>query len=127
MTEVAPPLVVFERAGRAFALPAASVGEVTSDRVAEPVPLAPPAVLGLVLDRGRLLTVIDLDSVLHIDLPAGAISYLVVLAPPFQHLALRVKSEVLFEKSGERSMHPQMLDIEALVQSLEAALASGVH
>src|SRR6185369_11480348 len=96
-------LLVFVRAGRRRGLPLERVGEVGFDRAADPVPLAPSGVAGLLLDRGRLLTVLDLDELLARDGAASgpaAYGYLVRLTPPFAHLALRVRSDVPVEVAG---------------------------
>ncbi|HTP53063.1 MAG TPA: chemotaxis protein CheW [Anaeromyxobacteraceae bacterium] len=46
--------------GRTFAVPVAEVREVVKDLETTPVPLAPPAVLGLAHLRGQIATAVDL-------------------------------------------------------------------
>ena len=52
-------LFVFEAAARTFAVPAEYVDGTTETRVPAVLPHAPPAILGVVCVRGRMLTVID--------------------------------------------------------------------
>ncbi|HVP66318.1 MAG TPA: chemotaxis protein CheW [Anaeromyxobacteraceae bacterium] len=53
--------------GKTFALPVGEVREVVKDLAATPVPLAPPAVLGLVHLRGQIATAVDLRRRLDLD------------------------------------------------------------
>ena len=114
--------LVMECQGRALALPAAMVGEVLADRPVHPLPLAPSAIAGITTDRGRPITVIELDRLLRLEGPPSPSSYLVVLAPPFAHLALRVRGELHIEPENARDMRPEVLLVEPLLQALEAAL-----
>ena len=116
-------LLTFERAGRAFAIPAIRVHEILPDRPLERVPLAPLAIAGIVVEHGRSLTVIELDRVLRIETATATPTHLVALAPPFSHLALRVHGELRLESREERSLTPEEIDVEELVQALEAAIA----
>ena len=55
-------LVTFTVAGQCFGVPVARVHDIlTPERIA-PVPLAPPAVMGLINLRGRIVTVIDVRT-----------------------------------------------------------------
>jgi len=56
--------------GKTFALPVAEVREVVKDLEVTPVPLAPPAVLGLAHLRGQIATAVDLRR--RLDMPARA-------------------------------------------------------
>lgn len=52
-------LFVFEAAARTFAIPAEQVDGTTEAKVPAVLPHAPPAILGVVCVRGRMLTVVD--------------------------------------------------------------------
>ncbi len=60
-------ICTFLLGGRTFALPVAEVREVVKTLETTPVPLAPPAVLGLAHLRGQIATAIDLRR--RLDLP----------------------------------------------------------
>ena len=105
-----------QRGRYAIPLPAVSgfgdVGEVRR------VPGAPPAVMGLVEWRGRLLTLIDLPQLLR-DAPHADPPCMVRLAPPRDHIAFRVPAVVLvrdLEQEGEPAR--RLLDPAALLADL---------
>lgn len=58
-------LLVFSRGGEAYAVDAGNVAAVLPLVDATPVPFAPPAVLGVVNHRGRILPVIDVARLLR--------------------------------------------------------------
>ena len=68
----------FSVADHLFALPLSQVQEVLSTPELTPVPLAPPAVRGLINLRGRIVTVFDLRRRLGLP-PGGAEAMTVVL------------------------------------------------
>jgi hypothetical protein len=57
-------LLYFQIGGAPYALPLAAVADVSPAGRIHPVPLSPPAVLGLAERRGRAIAVIDLRSLL---------------------------------------------------------------
>ena len=111
--------LVFERLGGAFALPCEAVTAVVRNRQPLEVPLAPPAIAGLTLEGGRLLTVIEIDSMVSGEDAGARDRYLVVLAPPFAHLALRVSARPRLETVVSDI---PVFDVERLVQVVETAI-----
>lgn len=120
-------ILAFERAGRAFALNAGDVSEIAADRPLVTVPRAPSAVAGLAIERGRLITVIELDRLLRIRAPAEGPSHLVVLAAPYGNLALRVNSKLQLEDAGAREVRPEVIEVARLIETIEAVIASTSH
>jgi len=59
--------VGFELGGQNYALPIASVSEVLTDVTVEPIPGAPPGIVGVTNLRGRIVTVVDLHERLSVD------------------------------------------------------------
>ena len=110
--------LTFERGGHGFSLAAESVASICDDRTTQPVPLAPSRVAGLTIERGRLLTVLDAEALLGEPSPDSQ-SCLVVLAPPFGHLALRVAARPQFT---QETPDCDILDLEAMVHSLETEI-----
>jgi len=85
--------VGFELASQAFALRIGCVREVVPSASFEPVPGAPPFVLGVSALRGRILPVIDLHGRLQIDSAMAinkASNCLIVVDVAGESLALRV-------------------------------------
>jgi purine-binding chemotaxis protein CheW len=82
--------VTFDLGAQSYALPIAAVREVLPFIAVEPVPMAPPLVLGVINLRGRILTVIDLHRRLGIDTPAVEQAAAIVLETRGQMLALRI-------------------------------------
>lgn len=58
-------LLVFSRGGATYAVEAASVVEVVAPSEPTPVPWVPPAVLGVLNHRGRIIPVIDVGGLLE--------------------------------------------------------------
>lgn len=95
------PILTFEVLSEWFGVPARDVREVAHLRSVRPVPRAPGLVAGLAEVHGRIVTLIDLDRLLGAARPTGDASvagarggpFGVVLAPPYDHLGILVRSE----------------------------------
>lgn len=118
-------LLYFQIGGAPYALPLASIADVSPAGRIHPVPLSPPAVLGLAERRGRAIAVIDLRSLLdEPELAARGSGNLMRLAGPLQGAAFFVPAAV-FSGSGtpatdghvwiDGRLHA-LLDAEALVK-----------
>jgi chemotaxis signal transduction protein len=118
-------LLYFQLGGAPYALPLAAVADVSPAGPIHPVPLSPPAILGLAERRGRAIAVIDLRSLLHEpDVAARGAGNLMRLAGALQGAALLVQATV-FSGSGtpateghvwiDGRLHA-LLDVEALVK-----------
>jgi len=84
-------ILVFEVAGRRYGLPASEVRELLRAVAIVPLPLAGPAVEGVINLRGRIVPVIDLRA--RLGLPARAVApsdHMIVLQWEGRPLALRV-------------------------------------
>jgi purine-binding chemotaxis protein CheW len=84
-------ILVFEVDGRRFGLPAAEVRELLRAVAIVPLPLAGPAVEGVVNLRGRVVPVLDLRA--RLGLPARAVApsdHLIVAQSEGRLVALRV-------------------------------------
>lgn len=79
----------FTVAGRDYAVNVLQLREVLPEAAVEPVPGAPPAVLGVLNLRGEILTLLDLPRWLGHD-PAATTAPVLVLEQSGQSLALRV-------------------------------------
>jgi hypothetical protein len=78
-----------------FALPLDLVGELSEAPDCTAVPGAPPAIAGLADIRGRVITLVDLATLMETPpVPADARRTAVVLARPYSHLALLVAGNV---------------------------------
>jgi purine-binding chemotaxis protein CheW len=78
--ENSPLLLTFLLAAERYALPAMVVREIVHYRPPEPVPGAPPWVLGLITTRGEVVPVVDLAWVLGLPpRPVTPLSCLIVL------------------------------------------------
>ena len=122
-------LLYFQLGGAPYAIAQETIADVAPAGPIQPVPLSPPAVLGLAERKGRAIAVIDLPSLL--DAPPGdarGAAHLVRLAGPLQGAALLVPAEV-FSGSGtpatsghvwiDGRLHV-LLDAEALVKRAAA-------
>lgn len=123
----APLLVVCLGAGR-YALPLASVSDVARCGPLRPVPGAPDCVLGLAERHGRVVTVLDLATLVG-EAPVAGDRCLVRLARPHDHLALAVPSAprhvTLAEgapREGVPDRAPVLLDPERLLAKAESGM-----
>jgi len=118
-------LLYFQIGGAPYAIDLQAIADVAPAGPIHPVPLSPPAVLGLAERRGRAIAVIDLRALL--DEPESetpGAGNVMRLAGPLQGAALFVPAEV-FSGSGtpataghvwiEGRLHA-LLDVEALVK-----------
>lgn len=98
--------VGFEMSGQRYALDIAKVREVLSSAFIEPVPGAPPVVLGVINLRGRIVTVIDLH--MRLDLPSSNSeeSCVVVVDVDGEPLALRVDRITELHTVAEGAIKP---------------------
>jgi chemotaxis signal transduction protein len=112
------PILTFAARSEWYGVRAGEVLEVAHLRHVRPVPRAPEVIAGLAEVHGRLVTLIDLDRLLAPGTPADAgaadgagapWTFGVVLAPPHDHLAILVRSQVDVasaprdEERGERA------------------------
>ena len=100
------PIITFEARSEWFGLMASDVREVARLRGVRPVPRAPDVIAGLAEVHGRVVTLIDLERLISAGeaaAPASAFTpfegggpgeYGVVLALPYDHLGILVRSEV---------------------------------
>ena len=118
-------LLYFQIGGAPYAIPLETIADVSPAGPIQPVPLSPPAVLGLAERRGRAIAVIDLPSLLDDPPPQGPRAGNVMrLAGTLQGAALFVPAEV-FSGNGtpatsghvwiDGRLHA-LLDAEALVK-----------
>jgi chemotaxis signal transduction protein len=99
-------IITFESRSEWFGLKASDVREVARLRGVRQVPRAPGLIAGLAEVHGRVVTLIDLDRLLlagedgaggdlvSFDAAAGLAEFGVVLALPYEHLGILVRSEV---------------------------------
>jgi chemotaxis signal transduction protein len=118
-------LLYFQIGGAPYAIPLAAIADVSPAGPIHPVPLSPPAVLGLAERRGRAIAVIDLRFLLdEPESEARGNGNVMRLAGPLQGAALFVPAAV-FSGSGtpateghvwiDGRLHA-LLDAEALVK-----------
>lgn len=89
------PIITFETPSGWYGLSVRDVREVTHLRSVRPVPRAPALVAGLAEVHGRIVTVVDLEPIVGGGaVPAAAHGFGVVLALPYEHLAILARSEV---------------------------------
>jgi chemotaxis signal transduction protein len=144
-------VVHFRLAERLHGFAALEVSEVLrTDQVAA-VPQAPSPVRGLTMQRGRVLTVLDGETLLGLPntMADSTILSLVVLAAPFSHLGIAVPGEVGLSALGDEGRLPddpdtpeaqavvretlsleenaevRMLDPKAVVRAVERLCESG--
>jgi len=140
------PIITFESRAEWYGVPAREVLEIAQLRTIRPVPCAPRVVAGLAEIHGRIVTLIDLDRLLQGDASGAVGAGLgVVLAPPFDHLGILVRSGVDVATSpddvtrsdsadeggllrgrlpvGERLLN--LLDLTSLVTRVEDAVREG--
>ena len=100
------PIITFETRSEWFGLMARDVREVARLRGVRPVPRAPEVIAGLAEVHGRVVTLIDLDRLLPSgdaaaapgpqdrSVSGGGDTFGVVLALPYEHLGILVRSEM---------------------------------
>ena len=99
------PILTFETRSEWFGLMASDVREVARLRGVRPVPRAPEVIASLAEVHGRIVTLIDLDRLIPtgeatVDARAAGRSgaagdaFGIVLALPYEHLGILVRSEV---------------------------------
>src|SRR2546425_6673043 len=117
-SDVLEPIITFEARSEWFGLMARDVREVARLRGVRPVPRAPEVIAGLAEVHGRVVTLIDLDRLL----PAGGCprapggpppsrsdgrdEFGVVLALPYDHLGILVRSDVDVAAATEDAESP---------------------
>ena len=87
-------LLYFQLGGSPYAISLDRVAEVAPAGPIHPVPLSPPAVLGLAERRGRPIAVIDLPRLLDRSPEGAATASVVRLAAPLDGAALWVPAEI---------------------------------
>jgi chemotaxis signal transduction protein len=118
-------LLYFQIGGAPYAIPLTAIADVSPAGRIHPVPLSPPAILGLAERRGRAIAVIDLRSLLNepeSETPGSG--NVMRLSGPLQGAALFVPAAV-FSGSGTAATEGHvwidgrlhaLLDAEALVR-----------
>lgn len=81
-------LLAFSRGGARYAVAAADVDEVVTQTAPTPLPLVPPAILGVVGHRGRVVALVDVARLLDPGTSPGAPASAVVVAAGDAVLAL---------------------------------------
>lgn len=106
MVDLLGPILTFETRSEWFGLMAGDVREVARLRGVRPVPRAPEVIAGLAEVHGRIVTLIDLDRLIPAGEgtanatgpdrpgPAAGDAFGVVLALPYEHLGILVRSEM---------------------------------
>jgi len=88
-------LLYFQIGGAPYAIPLAAIADVAPAGRIHPVPLSPPAILGLSERRGRAIAVIDLRSLLdEPELGTPGSGHVMRLSGPLQGAALFVPAAV---------------------------------
>lgn len=109
------PIITFEARSEWFGLAARDVREVARLRGVRPVPRAPGVIAGLAEVHGRIVTLIDLERLMAPGdeaaprgaAPAGSRDeFGVVLALPYDHLGILVRSEVDVASATEDAEPP---------------------
>ena len=115
--------LVFAAGRRRFSLPLHAVSGVLGAVSLRRVPLAPDFVLGLLERHGGVVTVLHLGRLVRGETDDREAAW-VRLAPPWDHIALRVDAPVhVAEGTGEDGVEP--LDPAALLALAESAIAGG--
>jgi len=88
-------LLYFQLGGSPYAIAQEAIADVAPASAIHPVPLSPPAVLGLAERRGRAIAVIDLPCLLEgTSRETTSTSHLMRLAAPLEGAAFFVPAEV---------------------------------
>lgn len=116
-------VLVFGCGGRRLAIGLRHVAGLVEAGSPVPVPLAPDFVVGLLDRRGSVLSVLDLPRLLgHEGGPAAP--FVVRLAAPWDHVALRVAEPVRLVPPADRD-GAEILDPSALLALAQSALPAG--
>jgi len=118
---VQDPIITFETRSEWYGLQAKDVAEVARLRAVRSVPRAPGVIAGLSEVHGRIITLIDLERLLEAadggTVPdTGGAAYGVVLALPFDHLAILVRNGVDVASAGE-DVEPRSRDDASWLQA----------
>ena len=115
-------LLYFQLGGSPYAIAQETIADVAPATKIHPVPLSPPAVLGLAERRGRAIAVIDLPALLDgARAETEQAAHVMRLAPPLEGAALLVPAEV-FSGSGTPAS-PGHVWIDGRIHVLLDALA----
>jgi purine-binding chemotaxis protein CheW len=100
-------LLVFSRAGSAYAVSAAHVVEIAPLAEPTPLPLVPPAVLGVVNHRGRIVPLVDVVRLLPgAGAEEGDGGFAIVVAAGAAALALRADAVTGVERVAVGNVRP---------------------
>lgn len=122
-------LLVFARSGSAYAIAAATVVEIAPMTEPTPLPWAPPAVLGVVNHRGRIVPLVDVARLMpHTDGADGEGGFAVVVAVGAAAVALRADAVTGVERIAQEDLRAGaelgIDDRETLVEGVTPALAA---
>jgi purine-binding chemotaxis protein CheW len=122
-------LLVFTRSGSTYAVAAANVVAVVPLAEPTPLPWVPPAVLGVVNHRGRIVPLVDVARLLPAaDVEAGDGGFAVVVAARAAALALRADAVTGVEWVAGEDVRPGaelgIDERESLVAGVTPALAA---
>lgn len=115
-------IVTFALAGDGFGIPAADVRDVLRRQQTTPVPLAPPAIAGLVNLRGRIVTAIDLRRRLGLTPPESTTGFHILVEHEGEFYALLVDAVGEVVHVAEDGIEP----VPARLDPLWRVLAAGV-
>lgn len=87
------PYLCFAVGHERFAIPLSNVGSFLDDKSIIPLPDAPPALRGLVHHEGEVLAVVAMEVLFGAAAQPMSSASLVVLAPPFDDVAIAVTEE----------------------------------
>lgn len=100
-------LLAFTRSGSAYAVPAATVVEIAPAAVPTPLPWVPPAVLGVVNHRGRIVPLVDVARLAAGGAGAdGEAGFTVVVAVGAAALALSADAVTGVERIAREDVRP---------------------
>jgi len=112
-----------------FGLPLDSVEEIASVEHICPVPLAPAAVKGVATWRGRVVTLLDLATLLGVEAPpggGGTDRLALILMKPYEHLGLYLEGpvELAHETMARAALRAELFGRGALQGAVEDDPAS---
>ncbi len=87
--EEAPRYLIFDLAGQRMALEQGLVEEIIPSRQVTPAPLVPAFIEGLINLRGRVLTVLRMETIMDLKVPPADGPHMIVLRLPGLGLAFR--------------------------------------
>jgi purine-binding chemotaxis protein CheW len=89
-------VLLFQLAGELYSIPSASVREVVRNRAYTPVPGAPPSLPGILSQRGTILPVVELRSLLGLAIaPITRAARLVIVA--YQDIDMALLAEAVLD------------------------------